>query len=193
ADAAPACCHRTVAASPFAAFPFTAVLRSRQPRRGSAATAAPRLRLRVVRRGLGVVGACVVALVVIGFAVFGLVVFGLVVVAVVFAVGIVGRGVGGCSVARSVVLGFAIPGVGMVLPGVTGTVVGFVGCRSSEALGGRVLGQVRAGRVFGIGNAMPAHVSPCARFVGLPSSDQAPLPAAVSLNSRRRRCRIGSV
>ena len=71
ADAAPAGRHRTVAARPFATFPFTGVLRSRRPWRGGGPATAPRLRLRVVLVGFGIVGVGIVRLVVIGFAVSG--------------------------------------------------------------------------------------------------------------------------
>jgi len=166
AVAAPAGRHRTVAARPFATFPFTGVLRSRRPWRGGGPATAARLRLRVVLVGFGIVGVGIIRLVGIGFAVSGHVVTGLVVV----ALGIVDRGVSGLTVAR--------------------TVVGFLRLLSSEALGRRFRWGVLAGRVLGIGKAMPAHLGPCARRVDR-SSHHPPLLAA--LYSRRRRCRIGSV
>src|SRR5258705_12844545 len=65
ADAAPAGRHRTVAARPLAAFPFTAVLLSRRPRWRSGPTTEPRFRLRIVPFGPGVVGSGGVRLVVV--------------------------------------------------------------------------------------------------------------------------------
>jgi len=105
-DAAPPGCYRAMAASPFAAFPFAAVLRSRR----SSACGARWPPLRIVGLGLVVVGFVVVGFVVVRF-----------------------------------------------------VVVGFGGLLSTETPGRRFLGHAFVRRVLRIGNAMPAHLSPCTR------------------------------
>src|SRR6185503_21363875 len=108
---APPGCYRAMAASPFAAFPFAAVLRSRR----SSACGAPWPPLRILGLGLVVVGFVVVGFVVVGF----------------------------------VVVRFVV--------------VGFGGLLSTETPGRRFLGHAFVRRVLRIGNAMPAHLSPCTR------------------------------